>query len=1321
MTSMCPKSGRVGSPIPALDLKRHLRGRHGSNCSGYTYVPERFRTDVRGRAEMRRTSLASRWVPLLALFASAAALASGGQLAGRPASQAGVPVPEARSLPSPVLSPASPAGDADIAPLRSAPTLDPRDFETQSAPPPTSNFAGLGDNATASIPAGTHGAVGNGYLLETLNSQMRVQYASGGGTAFAAVGLNFFWTTAVNPNSANVSNPAVAYDPEARRWIIVARDEAGTANSRLLVGVSTTDVPNPAAGSWHQTSIDVDPGSTSWADYPTIGFSAQWVVVHVNIRRVTDGALQSSRLYVFLKDLLYAGTFTPTSIDLDPATYGGSHTPSVSYDTGVTDVYLLQVSNAAAGELRLYKLTGPSLPALVGTVSAAPWVDSPGDVDFAPQAQGPPGCGYCLSPPCTRKIRVGDSRIQNVVLRNNHVWAAHTVILSPPNRSSVQWWEIGVDASIVQHGLIDDPSGQRSLAFPSIAVNKNDDVLIGYSRFDGSAFAAASYSFRSAIDPPNTMRSDHTLKVGRACYYKDNLGGRNLWGDYSSTVVDQDDVSMWTLQEYAELPGGTGTGQFDDRWGTWWGAVDPRPRVVITDAWASETAPPGTSRMVFDLSLLNADHSAPLPTSQTVSVDWRTTPIAGQATEDVDYVRASGTLYFAPGETTKTIEVTVVGDVASEGAETFYVELTASTNATIETPPARATGTILDLPVPQVSIADVTKLEGNAGSNATEFDFEVTLSYPANVAVNWQTVADTAGQGPLPWYDYLFQQGTVTFAPPSVSQTIKVFVHGDTDYESDEQFYVDLYGATGGAALARARAVGRVLNDDAYFAEASGLSILSDSTASGAGNGRNRLQWVNPFTVDSSTSGLIKYNVSTSVTTKCTAPALPTDASDGTITLDPGSLAPGKSSYTHASLALDLQYCYSLWLNYGGSYSPRVYQSARPYDSHQAGNRVLWKLATGASLMPAPTVGGDGVIAVSNDRNVHAVDRNPGSANAGLWPSVWVQPLALGALAHHRVPVVPRGTYNAAFISTEDGRVHAVDTRTGALLWSTQLPEGSALGAPAGIFIAGRYDYLLVGTTSSSQPNHFYALNPDDGAVVDVFPRSGEPGVSGDMGQVYGMATVDYANGRVYFASYRGTAQRALWCLDLGPPSDALRLRWSLDLGAGVNVLGSPVLRNGRLYVGDESGKVWSVPAGTGLGGYSLDIGAKPVRGFLFPDRGGTGRDLYAATETAVLSITDDGAGTLSEKWRLALSTPSIVLLRPGSTELYVGVMSYPNPTNSDPASLVRINTATGLAESSVPLEAIPQVVGAPSLDTEYNVIHVGSEGGVLYAVQLPF
>jgi outer membrane protein assembly factor BamB len=495
------------------------------------------------------------------------------------------------------------------------------------------------------------------------------------------------------------------------------------------------------------------------------------------------------------------------------------------------------------------------------------------------------------------------------------------------------------------------------------------------------------------------------------------------------------------------------------------------------------------------------------------------------------------------------------------------------------------------------------------------------------------------------------------------------------------------------------RAAGRILNDDADPSNASplGLIIVSDSTQAGPGDyGRNRLQWVNPPGADAATATRIDYNTGSS----CSPPAV----GSGTDSIPiPGSPAVGKAEYPHSDLVPGQQYCYTV--SYVGIPSAGASRSARPFDSWAT--PVRWKLFTNTSLMAAPTVGDDAVIAPSNDNYVHALQRDPLSTEGGSWPDPW-GPLDLGAIAQHRAPIVPIGGVSWAFIATQDGRVHCVNTATGALRWSTPLPEGSTVGAPAGIFVAGGLNYVLVGTSAASD-NRFYALDPETGAVIDVFPRAAD-NVTGGLGAILGMATVDYDRSRVYFASRRGTAGMSLWCLDLGPSSDALRLGWSRDLGADVD--GSPVLRKGRLYVGDESKLVWSIPAATGQGGYSRSVGTSRVKGFLFPDRNST--DLYAATDDRVVGLTDDGS--LLERWATPLVAPSIVLLRPGTAELYVGVSNY-----GGKASLVRIDTATGTVAASVALEDSALTIGAPSLDWEYGVIHVGSVDGVLYAVRLTF
>ena len=101
----------------------------------------------------------------------------------------------------------------------------------------------------------------------------------------------------------------------------------------------------------------------------------------------------------------------------------------------------------------------------------------------------------------------------------------------------------------------------------------------------------------------------------------------------------------------------------------------------------------GTVTATFTVTLSAAS-------GKTVTVDYATAN--GTATAPADYTATSGTLTFTPGQTTKTIDVAVQGDLLNEANETFTVTLTNPTNATIATTPSR-TGTITDNdPLPSV-------------------------------------------------------------------------------------------------------------------------------------------------------------------------------------------------------------------------------------------------------------------------------------------------------------------------------------------------------------------------------------------------------------------------------------------------------------------------------------------------------------------------------------------------------------------------------------------------------------------------------------------
>ncbi|WP_245931184.1 Calx-beta domain-containing protein [Actinokineospora auranticolor] len=88
----------------------------------------------------------------------------------------------------------------------------------------------------------------------------------------------------------------------------------------------------------------------------------------------------------------------------------------------------------------------------------------------------------------------------------------------------------------------------------------------------------------------------------------------------------------------------------------------------------------GTAGAVFTVTL-NAAANAP------VTVNYATAN--GTATAPADYTAASGTLTFAPGETSKTVTVQVAADTIDEPSETFTLTLSGASGATI----LRATGT----------------------------------------------------------------------------------------------------------------------------------------------------------------------------------------------------------------------------------------------------------------------------------------------------------------------------------------------------------------------------------------------------------------------------------------------------------------------------------------------------------------------------------------------------------------------------------------------------------------------------------------------------
>jgi hypothetical protein len=292
---------------------------------------------------------------------------------------------------------------------------------------------------------------------------------------------------------------------------------------------------------------------------------------------IVGGARNGSLLAVFDKASLYAGN-TPTagvdlgSLYLPEASFGAGMVPAATYETNQSTVYLVQSFNGNLsnnGYLAIYAVDGsvvsPTIKTNAYPGTTATWANNPivTTTNFGRQLGS------------TQRLHTGDDRIHSVVYRHGSLWCAHTVYLpaSNPTRNAIQWWQLNpTNGATVQRGRIEDTTGVKAYAYPSTAVNKFKDVLIGYSTFSTNQYPSASYSFKACNDAVSTMQSESLLKAGEGPYYKTDTATRNRWGDYSATLIDPaNEVDLWTIQEYSRPAVGSGDGS--GRWGTWWGKV----------------------------------------------------------------------------------------------------------------------------------------------------------------------------------------------------------------------------------------------------------------------------------------------------------------------------------------------------------------------------------------------------------------------------------------------------------------------------------------------------------------------------------------------------------------------------------------------------------------------------------------------------------------------------------------------------------------------------------------------------------------------------
>ncbi len=448
--------------------------------------------------------------------------------------------------------------------------------------------AGFDDNISENggfvfIPPDPHAAAGPNHVVNVVNTMITVHLKDG----------TFVWRDSLAGFFSILTpltftfDPKVLYDQYTGRWVVITMEQDTSPNSsRMFVAVSETDDPT---GDWifseFNTVVNIS-GTDYWADYPGFAVDEEAVYITTNLFSFSGGTFGGSRVWILDKGLdtdppgFYdGGTLIVNEFDPYVSTVCGLSTcatttqPSHMFGTAPLGVGVFLVSfsgfNDGTNEfIQVVRLDDP-LGTPVFTQSTVPMGNIDGLAAALPDMPQAGGGAPSL-------IESNDRRALDAVWRNDALWMTTTIdpVSGDDSGEATAMW-VKIDTSDLASLELDyfgtiggeDIVTGTYTTFASIAVNANEDVVVGFSASAPTIFAGAYFVDRQASDDPGIMGSAITVKAGVDKYTRTFGGPRNRWGDYSATVLDPLDGCFWVYNEWADTRGTRINGE-TGRWGT---------------------------------------------------------------------------------------------------------------------------------------------------------------------------------------------------------------------------------------------------------------------------------------------------------------------------------------------------------------------------------------------------------------------------------------------------------------------------------------------------------------------------------------------------------------------------------------------------------------------------------------------------------------------------------------------------------------------------------------------------------------------------------
>jgi hypothetical protein len=456
-----------------------------------------------------------------------------------------------------------------------APVVLPRVIHPDSlsapAPAPDKSFDGL-DFLTqgAGHPPDENGDVGPTYYIQTVNTSIGI-YDKSTGNRVAAFTFNAFMSQGHFGNLCDTDNfgdPVVVYDSFEDRWFIsdfaFKLDGSGNVNpqhSFECFAVSKTG--DPVNGGWNFYSLET-PGGLG--DYPRFGVWPDGIYMSANMFDYSaSGGYQGYHVWALNKLQMYAGNPSPQIVG-----FAGDD----SDFTVIPANARLQAGTPPAGSPEYFVSTEQFLDALSIYKFHVNWNNTSASTFTGPDLQFAPDCWPTDDPTeastpqnlvDTLSIRAMAQAQYSNLGGAESLWVDHTVARDIPTacgdptggNATVRWYQANVTGGTVAANLVQassfDPDGANTFFrfMPALAVDRNGDLAIGYTKSNAATNPQIKYAGRLAGDPANTLpQSEQTLIDGTGSQMGTCGGTCTRWGDYSGMALDPDGCTFWMTGEY---------------------------------------------------------------------------------------------------------------------------------------------------------------------------------------------------------------------------------------------------------------------------------------------------------------------------------------------------------------------------------------------------------------------------------------------------------------------------------------------------------------------------------------------------------------------------------------------------------------------------------------------------------------------------------------------------------------------------------------------------------------------------------------------------